>query len=126
MIAKREILHQIIDDLSESQLTELAEFVEILLAQDKTDRVDVEVPTHPVEQPNDLSAIIQIIKNTPPNPQAITPPTKTWADIADQIPQSEEPLLNVAAWNERWDRIEREMEATSLAHEAAECQAHEE
>jgi len=120
MIVKRERLHQIIEDLSEPQLLELAKFVEALLAQSGTEAAGFELWTETTAQPADLYAVIQAIKNTPPNAQAITLPTQNWADVAPEITQAGETSLDVVGWNQRWDALEAEMEAASLSHEEAE------
>ncbi len=69
---------------------------------------------------DDLNDLIRRVKNSPLDPQGITLPTKSWADYAAEMSQAEETPFDEAAWNERWDAVETEMEAASLAHEEKE------
>jgi hypothetical protein len=124
VLVKRKTLHQLIDDLPEPQLLEVAKYVEFLLAKEQSgaSRFDLWVLTEEAGPAgfDDLDELIQRIKNTPPDAQAITLPRKSWADYAAKMPQVEESPFDVAAWNENWDAIEAEMEAASLAHEEEE------
>lgn len=133
IFVKKEILHQIIDDLPENQLLELAKFVEFLLSEgqqgasnfglwDLTEEDSLDAPQHMSagDDLSDLNEVIQAIKNTPPNDQAITLPTKTWTEYAAEITLEADDTLDVEAWNKSWDVIEEEMETDSLAHEEIE------
>lgn len=125
VFVKRETLHQIIDNLTEHQLLELAKFVERLLAKEQRsgssfDLWRLEEYRRGIAADDtlyDLNEVIQAIKNTPPNEQAIMPPTKNWAEYAAETPQETNISLDVATWNQTWDTLEAEMEANSLAHE---------
>jgi hypothetical protein len=125
VLVERETIHQLIDDLSERQLLEVARFIEFLLSGveksvELSDEADRDVPAE--DNLVDLNGIIQVIKNTPPNAQAITLPAKTWTEYAAEITEEADVSLDVAAWNKNWDVVETEMEASSLAHEEIERQ----
>ncbi len=139
VFVKRETLHQLIDDLPEQQLLELAKFVEFLSSKNQQSASSFDLwapavfdkikdrPDAPQDIPAgddlyDLNEVVRAIKNTPLNEQAITFPTKTWAEYAAEITGEEDISLDVAAWNETWDEVEAEMEASSLAHEEFERQ----
>jgi hypothetical protein len=91
VLVKRETLHQLIDDLPEPQLLEVARYVEFLLAQEQSgvSRFDLWVMTEEAGPagPDDLNEFIRRIKNTPLNAQAVTPASKRWADDAAEMPQ---------------------------------------
>jgi predicted DNA-binding protein (UPF0278 family) len=128
VLVERETIHELIDDLSERQLLEVARFIEFLLSGveksvELSDEAGRDVPAE--DNLVDLNQIIQVIKNTPPNTQAVTLPTKTWAEYAAEITEEADVSLDVAAWNKNWDVVETEMEASSLAHEEIERQEQE-
>ena len=134
MIVKRETLHQIIETLPEYQLFELAKFVENMLSSKGARTSDFELWEKNIETGDDepaedtpvnLDEVIATIKNTPPNPQAISLPTKSWTDYATEVIQKKDASPDVAAWNRMWDSLEAEMEADSLTHEETERREHE-
>lgn len=121
IVVERETLHQLIDDLPEKQLEELIEFATRLLT--RTHPSNVLSPAIEVinlhETESTVNTIIRQIKNTPPNIQTITLPTKTWADYVAEIGNSQPTykIGNLAAWNQTWDTIEANMKTQSLLHE---------
>jgi hypothetical protein len=121
---KRETLHQLIDNLPEPQLLEVARYVEFILAKDQAGASRFDLWVLPGEGSStggdDLNDLIRRIKNSSLDPQAITLPTKSWADYAAEMPQVEETPFDEATWNENWDAVETEMKAASLAHEEIE------
>ncbi len=131
ILIKREILHQMIDDLSQTQLFELAKFVEFLISKegqsksnfDLWELIEDEDDRSPLADPLDeLKEVMRTIQTPPPHHQAIIQPTQVLADDVAQLLSDTENSLDVAAWNETWDTIEAEMEAKSLAHEHVENQ----
>lgn len=124
VLVKRETLHQLIDDLPEPQLLEVARYVEFILAKDQAGASRFDLWVLPEESGStggdELNDLIRRIKNSPPDPRAITLPTKSWADYAAEMTQVEETPFDEAAWNESWDAVETEMEAASLTHEEVE------
>lgn len=135
ILVKRDTLHQLIDDLPEHQLLEVARFVEFLLFKESHNASNFELwgaaadrgLASAQEEPSgddsdDLSKLMRIIKNTPANTQAITLPTKSWADYAAEISLEADEAFDVTTWNRTWDALEAEMEASSLAHEEFERQ----
>lgn len=117
---ERRTLHQLIDDLPEKQLEELMVFARRLLNETVLSNASVATETTiPCETKSDVDAIIRQIKSTPPDPQAIIPPMKTWADYlaAATDTRSLYEVENVAAWNRVWDALEAQMEAQSVLHE---------
>jgi len=78
---ERKTLHRLIDDLPENQLEELMTFAKRLLTKTAPSITPVTTETTGFyETASSLDAIIRQIKSTPPDPQTITFPTKTWAD----------------------------------------------
>ncbi|HXV43446.1 MAG TPA: hypothetical protein VEC96_10305 [Anaerolineae bacterium] len=68
-----------------------------------------------------LERIIAEIKNTPSNPTNILPASGLLAEHLANSPGEPDPSFDVAAWNNAWDKVENEMEATETANEQAEA-----
>lgn len=117
---ERKTLHQLIDDLPEKQLAELMTFARRLLIKTAPSNTSVATETTVrYETESGVDAIIQQIKCTPPDPQTITLPTKTWADYLAEAATARPSykVENVEAWNRTWDAFEARMEAQSVLHE---------
>jgi hypothetical protein len=108
-----------IDTLPEDSLLVLAQFVEFLQFQREHSQKTTRLEIQPSPQ---LLKLVECIQQTPPDPNRIIWPTKSWSDYSAQLDVQPETTLDVETWNRQWDELEAKMEAESLAHEAYERQ----
>ena len=87
-----------------------------------TVQVLVLIPETHISKDEELSLeeVVAQIQQLPLDPANIEPASGSLTEYLANTPNDRDPDFDVAVWNERWDRLEAEMKASSLAHEEAE------
>jgi prevent-host-death family protein len=66
----------------------------------------------------ELVALVEQIKATPPNPDAIHPATTSLAELLQDAPEDAD--FDLETWTRQWNAIEAEMKASDRADDIAE------
>jgi hypothetical protein len=74
----------------------------------------------PTDKPSSLEDLVAEIKRMPPNPANIKPASGLLGEKLANPVTDPDPDFDLEEWTREWDRLEAEMKAQSLAHEAAE------
>jgi hypothetical protein len=85
------------------------------VADDETDNATPEI-----DETTELDQIIARIQQLGPNPNNVTPASGLLAQHLAELMQSSDPTLDVAQWQQEWDKVEAAMEAEEAVHEQAE------
>lgn len=115
IIEQREILQKTIESLPASQLMMVAEYAISLQS------AGLSWEELPLIEDESLLQLVETIRQTPYNPNNMTPPTKYMVTDADELEdQQSNPPLNSTQWDNEWDKLEAEMKSERLSHETLE------